>query len=125
LPEEIPKRLPNLKLAQVFDALSYYCDHEAEIDAYIESNRNKNQSINPSIKPDTLQQRPYGLCAGEFFVPDDFDEPLSDEIISQFEGKWNRWFDEVDRLEPEPPTVEPDEYGEELINKYKQQGLDF
>lgn len=26
-PEEIPRRLPHLTLAQVFDALSYYSDH--------------------------------------------------------------------------------------------------
>jgi prevent-host-death family protein len=25
--------------------------------------------------------RPYGLCAGEFRVPDDFDAPLPDEIL--------------------------------------------
>ena len=30
--------------------------------------------------------RPYALCAGEFRVPDDFDVPLLDEIIEQFEG---------------------------------------
>lgn len=29
--------------------------------------------------------RPYGLCAGEFRVPDNFDAPLSEEIIAQFE----------------------------------------
>lgn len=30
------------------------------------------------------QRRPSGLCAGEFTVPDDFDEPLPDEILSTF-----------------------------------------
>ncbi|MEB3179338.1 MAG: DUF433 domain-containing protein [Nostocaceae cyanobacterium] len=38
-PEEIPHRLPHLVLAQVFDALSYYLDHQAEINEYIERNR--------------------------------------------------------------------------------------
>lgn len=33
------------------------------------------------------QLRPFGLCAGEFVVPDDFDTPLSDDILSSFEGK--------------------------------------
>jgi hypothetical protein len=28
--------------------------------------------------------RPVGLCAGEFVVPDDFNEPLPDEIIDLF-----------------------------------------
>ena len=41
------------------------------------------------IKPiqSTLQRRPFGLCAGEFLVPDDFDEPLPDEIIQEFEAR--------------------------------------
>ncbi len=34
-PEEIPTRLPHLTLAQVFDALSYYSDHQDEINAHI------------------------------------------------------------------------------------------
>jgi uncharacterized protein (DUF433 family) len=38
-PEEIPTHLPHLTLAQVFDALSYYSDHQSEINAYIERNR--------------------------------------------------------------------------------------
>lgn len=31
--------------------------------------------------------RPFGLCAGQFSVPDDFDEPLSDDILEEFEGQ--------------------------------------
>lgn len=30
--------------------------------------------------------RTFGLCAGEFVVPDDFDAPLSDSVIAEFEG---------------------------------------
>ena len=29
--------------------------------------------------------RPYGLAAGEFTVPDDFDEPLPEDIVKLFE----------------------------------------
>jgi len=32
------------------------------------------------------QLRPFGLCAGEFVVPDNFDEPLPEDIINQFEN---------------------------------------
>ncbi|WP_254568916.1 hypothetical protein [Oscillatoria sp. HE19RPO] len=28
--------------------------------------------------------RPFGLCAGEFTVPDDFNEPLPDAVIDLF-----------------------------------------
>lgn len=31
--------------------------------------------------------RPFGLCAGEFKVPDDFDAPLPEEILREFEGR--------------------------------------
>ena len=37
-PEEIPSHLPHLTAAQVFDALSYFSDHQAEIGALIERN---------------------------------------------------------------------------------------
>ena len=48
-PEEIPNRLPHLTLAQVFDALSYYSDHQDEINAYIERNRIPDELIDPLI----------------------------------------------------------------------------
>jgi uncharacterized protein (DUF433 family) len=41
-PEEITLHLPHLTLAQVFDALSYYCDHSDEINAYIAQNHPAN-----------------------------------------------------------------------------------
>ncbi len=30
------------------------------------------------------QPRPIGLCVGEFVVPDDFNDPLAEEIINLF-----------------------------------------
>jgi uncharacterized protein (DUF433 family) len=50
LPEEIPNHLPHLTLAQIFDALSYYFDHQAEIKAYIERNRIPEELIDPLVK---------------------------------------------------------------------------
>ena len=49
-PEEIPRHLPYLTLAQVFDALSYYSDHQAEINDYIEQNRIPDGLIDPLFK---------------------------------------------------------------------------
>ncbi len=31
--------------------------------------------------------RPFGLAAGQFVVPDDFNDPLPEEILRDFEGK--------------------------------------
>ena len=33
------------------------------------------------------QLRPFGLCAVEFTVPDDFDDPLPEDLLSAFEGQ--------------------------------------
>jgi uncharacterized protein (DUF433 family) len=49
-PEEIPAHLPHLSLAQVFDALSYYSDHQEEIHAYIERNRVPEALIDPLVR---------------------------------------------------------------------------
>ena len=38
------------------------------------------------IRPSLLEPRPNGLCAGEFQVADDFDAPLPDDILDEFEG---------------------------------------
>ncbi len=42
------------------------------------------------IKPvETIgkQLRPFGLARGEFIVPDDFDSPLPEDVLNQFEGQ--------------------------------------
>jgi uncharacterized protein (DUF433 family) len=49
-PEVIPQRLPHLTLAQVFDALSYYSDHQEEINRYIEQNRIPDDLIDPLVR---------------------------------------------------------------------------
>ena len=33
------------------------------------------------------QPRPFGLCAGRFTVPADFDQPLPEQILKEFEGQ--------------------------------------
>jgi uncharacterized protein (DUF433 family) len=49
-PEEIPTGMPHLTLAQVFDALSYYSDHQNEINNYIECNCIPDELIDPLVK---------------------------------------------------------------------------
>jgi antitoxin (DNA-binding transcriptional repressor) of toxin-antitoxin stability system len=39
------------------------------------------------IAPTVSRLRPFGLCAGEFAVPDDFDAPLPEHIIRAFEAR--------------------------------------
>src|SRR5260221_3318006 len=49
-PEGIPDHLPHLSQAQIFDALSYFSDHQQEITGYIERNRAPDQAITPRVK---------------------------------------------------------------------------
>jgi prevent-host-death family protein len=39
------------------------------------------------IKPPISYQRPFGLAKGDFVVPDDFDEPLPEHILDEFESR--------------------------------------
>ncbi len=50
LPEEIPNQLPHLTLAQVFDALSYYSEHQEEINEYIRRNVIPDELIDPMVR---------------------------------------------------------------------------
>lgn len=47
----------------------------------------KNQNPPNEVIPKSKKLRPFGLCAGEFVVPEDFDAPLPEEILNAFEGK--------------------------------------
>ena len=49
-PDEVPAHLPHLTLAQVFDALSYFSDHQNEIAAHIEQNRVPEEKIDPRVR---------------------------------------------------------------------------
>jgi uncharacterized protein (DUF433 family) len=49
-PELIPSHLPHLTVAQVFDALSYYSDHQDEIAVHIERNRIPDELIDPLVR---------------------------------------------------------------------------
>ncbi len=42
--------------------------------------------VKPIAQPKRVALRPFGLCAGEFVVPDDFDAPLPDDVLESFEA---------------------------------------
>ena len=56
-PEQIPDGMPHLTLAQVFAALSFYSDHQDEVNAYIEQNRISDALRGSSMSGDELPQR--------------------------------------------------------------------
>jgi uncharacterized protein (DUF433 family) len=46
-PEDIPTHFPHLTLAQIFDALSFFADHQAEIAGHIQRNGVPDEIIDP------------------------------------------------------------------------------
>jgi hypothetical protein len=53
LPGEIPMHLPHIALAQVFDALSYYTEHQEEVNRYIEINHVPDHLVHPAVRART------------------------------------------------------------------------
>jgi antitoxin (DNA-binding transcriptional repressor) of toxin-antitoxin stability system len=43
--------------------------------------------VGPEDEGDAKTPRPIGLAAGEFQVPDDFNDPLPPEVLDSFEGR--------------------------------------
>ncbi|MGL5796270.1 MAG: DUF2281 domain-containing protein [Waterburya sp.] len=83
--EELDRKLNNLSPEQLDSVCQFvesiedqppgnteYPLTNEDIDTIIESYRQQNK------------QRPIGLAKGEFTVPDDFNEPLPDEILDLF-----------------------------------------
>lgn len=55
------------------------------------------QTANQSQQePVGRELRPYALARGEFEVPPDFDDPLPEAILSEFEGTSDLTFDDGD-----------------------------
>lgn len=49
-PEEMPEHYPTVRLAQVFEALSYYSDNQEEINRYIEINHIPRELLHESVR---------------------------------------------------------------------------
>ncbi|MDJ0579521.1 hypothetical protein [Crocosphaera sp.] len=47
----------------------------------------------------------------------------SSDNSDDLKEKWERWFDEVEKIELSPSPKKNDQYGDLLIEKYKNQGL--
>jgi len=46
--------------------------------------------LRPAGPPKTQKLRPWGLYEGQFTVPDDFNDPLPDDLLDLFEGKGDK-----------------------------------
>lgn len=67
LPEELVRAFPHLTLAHVHDALSYYYDHQAEIDDEIRKNMSEDP-LTDSLPAKQVLRFKYDVDKGEFLV---------------------------------------------------------
>ena len=55
--DEIQRQHPHLSLAQIYSALAYYYDHEAEMDEEIEEQLKRVERIRNDLGPSPIQQK--------------------------------------------------------------------
>jgi uncharacterized protein (DUF433 family) len=55
--DEIQRQHPHLSLAQIYSALAYYYDHEAEMDEEIEEQLRRAEKIRNDLGPSPIQQK--------------------------------------------------------------------
>lgn len=67
------------------DLLAFFRRVEAGESFLVVSGEQPLAEVRPVFAPAT-QPRPFGLCAGRFSVPPDFDQPLPEDILKEFEG---------------------------------------
>ena len=74
LAEEIPSHLPHLTLAQVFDGLSYYSDHQAEIDTILTATGFPTRCL-------IHWSRTYGRLFIELYLDEDVDVLMASSCV--------------------------------------------
>jgi prevent-host-death family protein len=67
------------------DPLAYLSRAEAGESILVTRDNRPVVELRPVAAP-RLTPRPYGLAAGTFTVPDDFDAPLPEDVLKSFEG---------------------------------------
>ena len=74
-------------LDQIQQDLPAYLQRVSAGETFIVTQDDKSLAEIKPVDTPLSSLRPYGLCAGEFTVPDDFDAPLPEHILQEFEGK--------------------------------------
>ncbi len=65
------------------DLLAFFRRVEAGESFLVLSGQHPLAEVRPVSAPAT-EPRPFGLCAGRFTVPPDFDRPLPEDILQEF-----------------------------------------
>jgi prevent-host-death family protein len=78
--------MAKVNIADAKARLAEYIKRVEEGETIILARRNQPVAELRPISNKPRTPRPVGLCAGEFQVPPDFDEPLPEDVLKDFEG---------------------------------------
>jgi prevent-host-death family protein len=80
--------MKQVALAEAKATLSALLDRVEKGETIVITRHNKPVAELRPVAPPRLQKlRPWGLYEGQFTVPDDFNDPLPDDLLDLFEGK--------------------------------------
>ena len=77
-------------LAEAKATLSALIDRVAKGETVTITRHNEPVAELRPLKPPAKGPRPWGLAKGEFIVPDDFNDPLPDDLLDLFDGKGDK-----------------------------------
>lgn len=77
-------------LAEAKATLSALLDRVEKGETIVITRHNEPVAELRPLKAATRGLRPWGLAKGEFVVPDDFNDPLPDDVLDLFEGRGDK-----------------------------------
>jgi prevent-host-death family protein len=82
--------MKQVALAEAKATLSALLDRVERGETVVITRHNKPVAELRPVQTATRGLRPWGLAKGEFVVPDDFNDPLPDDLLDLFEGKGDK-----------------------------------
>ncbi|MCI0335837.1 MAG: type II toxin-antitoxin system prevent-host-death family antitoxin [Planctomycetes bacterium] len=76
--------MTTISISEIQRDLSGYLRRVQAGETFVITDRHRPVAEIKPITPPSNGQRPFGLAAGEFEVPEDFDDPLPDDILREF-----------------------------------------
>jgi antitoxin (DNA-binding transcriptional repressor) of toxin-antitoxin stability system len=76
--------MTTITIAEIQSDLTGYLRRVEAGEAFVVTDKDRPIAEIKPLEPTPNGQRPIGLCAGEFIVPDDFNDPLPEDILRDF-----------------------------------------
>ncbi len=90
----LPNESKIFLVEKLMENIESYTDRDTEALQIREAKTRRHEIRSGKVQPvpgeealKKVSPRPFGLCAEEFSVPDDFDDPLPEYLLNEFEGK--------------------------------------